>query len=186
MLAHGEVRVNIPAADLTWARRFHVAKLGLRPAAEDEQSVGFATRSGSWFQVYETSYAGSAKHTVAQWDVEDLSAAVAQLGDVGSEPRALRHARRHVGRRHPRGARAARRVVHRPGQRHVPQRATNRLTYRVVGRPRTGPGQFRRVLTGPAAVPVPARAASWRPIPTLDVSTCLRPAERKDYSCLCR
>jgi catechol 2,3-dioxygenase-like lactoylglutathione lyase family enzyme len=186
MPVHGEVRVNIPAADLMRARRFYVDMLGLTPAAEDEQGVRFATPPGSWFEVYETPYAGSGKHTVAQWDVEDLSAAVAQLGDVGSELRALRHARRHVGRRHPRGARAARRVVHRPGQRHVPQRATTRLTYRVVGRPRTGPGRFRRVLTGPAAVPVPARAASWRPIPTLDVSPCSRPVERKDCSCLCR
>jgi catechol 2,3-dioxygenase-like lactoylglutathione lyase family enzyme len=83
MLAHGEVHANIPAADLQRARRFYVEKLGLTPVAEDEQSVRFATPSGSWFQVYETSYAGSGKHTIAQWDVEDLSAAVSQLGDAG-------------------------------------------------------------------------------------------------------
>jgi hypothetical protein len=50
---------------------------------EDEHSIRFATPSGSWFQVYETSSAGSGKHTIAQWDVDDLSAAVAQLSDVG-------------------------------------------------------------------------------------------------------
>ena len=83
MLTHSEVHVNIPAADLQRARSFYMDKLGLTPVAEDEQSVRFATPSGSWFQVYETSTAGTGKHTIAQWDVEDLSAAVAQLTDVG-------------------------------------------------------------------------------------------------------
>ena len=83
MLAQSEVHANVPAADLKRARSFYVDKLGLTPMAEDEQSVRFATPSGSWFQVYETSYAGTGKHTVAQWDVEDLSAAVVQLTDLG-------------------------------------------------------------------------------------------------------
>jgi hypothetical protein len=182
MLAHGAVRVNIPAADLTWARRFNVDRLGLTPAAEDEQSVRFATRSGSWFQVYETPYAGSGKHTVAQWDVEDLSGTVAQLSDVSGE---LEHYDMTATSRRPAGS-ASRGSPNSEGSVHVPRRAINRLTYRVVGRPRTGPGRFRRVLTGSAAVPVPARAVSWRPIPTLDVSPCSRPVERKDCSCSCR
>jgi catechol 2,3-dioxygenase-like lactoylglutathione lyase family enzyme len=83
MLSYGEVHVNIPAADLERARRFYVEKIGLTPVAEDQQSVRFGTPSGSWFQVYETSAAGSGKHTIAQWDVEDLPAAVAQLSGVG-------------------------------------------------------------------------------------------------------
>lgn len=65
------------------ARSFYIEKLGFTPVAEDEQSVRFSTPSGSWFQVYETSSAGTGKHTIAQWDVDDLSAAVAQLTDVG-------------------------------------------------------------------------------------------------------
>ncbi|SDT42001.1 Catechol 2,3-dioxygenase [Friedmanniella luteola] len=83
MLTHGEVHANVPAADLQRARRFYVDKLGLTPVAEDEWSLRFPTPSGSWFQVYATSYAGTGKHTIAQWDVEDLPAAVAQLSQVG-------------------------------------------------------------------------------------------------------
>jgi len=83
VLTHSEVHVNVPAADLKRARRFYVEKLGLTPMAEDEQSVRFATPSGSWFQVYETSAAGTGKHTIAQWDVEDLTATVAQLTGAG-------------------------------------------------------------------------------------------------------
>lgn len=57
MLTHGEVHVNVPAADLQRARSFYVDKLGLVPVAEDGHSVRFATPSGSWFQIYETSSA---------------------------------------------------------------------------------------------------------------------------------
>ncbi|MCW2804555.1 MAG: Glyoxalase/bleomycin resistance protein/dioxygenase [Propionibacteriaceae bacterium] len=32
--------------------------------------------------MYEAPYAGPGKHTIAQWDVEDLSAAVAQLSEA--------------------------------------------------------------------------------------------------------
>ena len=83
MLANSEVHVNVPAADLQRARAFYTEKLGLTPVAEDEQTVRFATPSGSWFQVYETTYAGTGKHTVAQWDVEDLSVTVPRLSDAG-------------------------------------------------------------------------------------------------------
>ena len=83
MLTYNEVHVNIPAADLQRARRFYTEKLGFSPVTEDQHSVRFSTPSGSWFQVYETSYAGTGKHTIAQWDVVDLAAAVAQLTDVG-------------------------------------------------------------------------------------------------------
>jgi catechol 2,3-dioxygenase-like lactoylglutathione lyase family enzyme len=41
MLAHGEVHVDAPAADLQRARHFYVDRLGLTPVTEDEQSVRF-------------------------------------------------------------------------------------------------------------------------------------------------
>jgi len=83
MLAHSEVHANVPAADLKRARAFYVDKLGLSPIAEDEQTIRFSTPSGSWFQVYETSSAGTGKHTIAQWDVDDLPAVVQKLSEVG-------------------------------------------------------------------------------------------------------
>ena len=83
MLAHCEVHANVPASDLKRARAFYTDKLGLTPSAEDEQTITFPTPSGSWFQVYETTYAGTGKHTVAQWDVADLSTTVKGLVDAG-------------------------------------------------------------------------------------------------------
>jgi len=83
MLTYCEVHVNVSAADLHRARRFYIDKLGFAPVAENEQSVRFATPTRSWFQIYETSTAGTGKHPIAQWDVEDLSAAVPELSEVG-------------------------------------------------------------------------------------------------------
>jgi len=83
MLADSEVHANIPAADLKRARAFYMDVLGLTPSTEDEFAMTFPTPSGSWFQVYETSYAGTGKHTVAQWDVADIEEEVRLLKSRG-------------------------------------------------------------------------------------------------------
>jgi catechol 2,3-dioxygenase-like lactoylglutathione lyase family enzyme len=83
MLAHSEVHANIPAGDLKRAREFYTQTLGLTPSAEDEYTLTFATPGGSWFQVYETSFAGTGRHTVAQWEVQDIAAEVADLKSRG-------------------------------------------------------------------------------------------------------
>ena len=79
MLTQSEVHANVPAGDLKRARAFYTEILGLTPTAEDAYSLTFPTPSGSWFQVYETSSAGTGKHTVAQWDVADIEDEVRQL-----------------------------------------------------------------------------------------------------------
>ena len=79
MLNQSEVHANIPASDLSRARSFYTQTLGLTPSAEDEYSITFPTPSGSWFQVYETSYAGTGQHTVAQWEVADIAGEVRDL-----------------------------------------------------------------------------------------------------------
>jgi predicted enzyme related to lactoylglutathione lyase len=83
MLSDSELHANVPAADLKRARAFYVDKLGLKPSTEDQYGITFPTPSGSWFQVYETSFAGTGKHTIAQWDVTDLDAEVQRLNEVG-------------------------------------------------------------------------------------------------------
>lgn len=79
MLTKSEVHANIPAADLKRARAFYTETLMLTPAEENEYTIKFPTPSGSWFQIYETSFAGTGKHTVAQWDVADIEDEVRQL-----------------------------------------------------------------------------------------------------------
>jgi len=83
MLSQSEVHANVPAKDLKRARAFYTETLGLKPSAEDDFTITFPTPSGSSFQVYETSYAGTGKHTIAQWDVEDLTDVVGRLRERG-------------------------------------------------------------------------------------------------------
>jgi predicted enzyme related to lactoylglutathione lyase len=83
MLTRSEVHANVPASDLKRARTFYTETLGLEPSAENDYSITFPTPSGSWFQVYQTSYAGTGKHTIAQWDVDDLNRVVTQLKERG-------------------------------------------------------------------------------------------------------
>jgi predicted enzyme related to lactoylglutathione lyase len=83
MLTASEVHANIPASDLKRARAFYTETLGLSPSSENEYSLTFPTPSGSWFQVYETSFAGTGKHTIAQWDVADIEDEVRQLKSRG-------------------------------------------------------------------------------------------------------
>ena len=83
MLSAGEIHANIPAADLGRARAFYTQTLGLEPAHEDDNTLTFPTPGGSWFQVYLTSYAGTGKHTIAQWEVGDLAAEVDALKSKG-------------------------------------------------------------------------------------------------------
>jgi hypothetical protein len=41
--------------------------------------LSYETPDGAWFRLYRTPYAGTARHTIAGWEVEDLKAEVAKL-----------------------------------------------------------------------------------------------------------
>ena len=84
MLDQATVTANIPAADLTRARAFYADKLGLTPAHEMEGVLlVYRTGTGSAFSIYQTEYAGQAGHTIAQWHVSDVDAAVQDLKNKG-------------------------------------------------------------------------------------------------------
>jgi catechol 2,3-dioxygenase-like lactoylglutathione lyase family enzyme len=84
MLDQATVTANIPAADLGRARTFYTDKLGLEPAHEVEGiMLLYRTAAGSVFSVYQTEYAGQAGHTIAQWHVDDVDAAVRDLRGRG-------------------------------------------------------------------------------------------------------
>jgi predicted enzyme related to lactoylglutathione lyase len=84
MLDRGTVTANIPAADLARARAFYADKLGLTPSQEMEGvMLLYRTAGGSVFSVYQTEYAGHAGHTIAQWHVDDVDAAVSDLQGKG-------------------------------------------------------------------------------------------------------
>ena len=84
MLSNSRVEANIPAADLKRARDFYADVLGLTPAREiDGIQLTYRTAGGTTFNVYETSFAGQAGHTIAQWHVDDVEAEVRDLKAKG-------------------------------------------------------------------------------------------------------
>ncbi|MBA2444104.1 MAG: VOC family protein [Nocardioidaceae bacterium] len=84
MLKSSRVEANIPAGDLKRAREFYADKLGLTPAAEYEgMAMAYRTAGGTSFNIYETAFAGTAGHTIAQWHVDDVEAEVNELKAKG-------------------------------------------------------------------------------------------------------
>ncbi len=84
MLSDSRVEANIPASDLQRARNFYAEKLGLTPTEEfGEESLAYRTDAGTRFNIYRTSYAGQAGHTIAQWHVDDIESEVRDLKTKG-------------------------------------------------------------------------------------------------------
>jgi len=84
MLSSSRVEANIPAADLKRARDFYANVLGLTPTREiDGIQLTYRTDGGTTFNVYTTSFAGQAGHTIAQWHVDDVEAEVRDLKTKG-------------------------------------------------------------------------------------------------------
>ena len=84
MLSTSRVEANIPAADLNRARAFYAEKLGLTPTREIEGiNLVYRTDAGTTFNIYETTFAGQAGHTIAQWHVDDIESEVRELRAKG-------------------------------------------------------------------------------------------------------
>ena len=75
----------LAASDLGRAKRWYSEKLGFEPV-DESQGVVLTYRSGdSTFSVYQTSFAGTAKNTVAVWRLVGLRDEVARLRGNGVE-----------------------------------------------------------------------------------------------------
>ena len=84
MLSSSRVEANIPASDLGRARAFYAEKLGLTPIREMAGvNYVYRTEGGTTFNLYETTFAGQAGHTIAQWHVEDIESEVRDLKAKG-------------------------------------------------------------------------------------------------------
>jgi catechol 2,3-dioxygenase-like lactoylglutathione lyase family enzyme len=82
MLSHYEIHSTIPAHDLGRARRFYAEKLGLTPTRETPGGLIYE-HGDAWFLLYPSQGAGTAQHTVAGWQVDDIEAEVAELKSRG-------------------------------------------------------------------------------------------------------
>ena len=82
MLNDSTITANIPAADLERARRFYADKLGLTPVQENPGGLIYSS-GGTYFFLYQTEFAGLARHTIAQFHVPDVGAEVKDLQSKG-------------------------------------------------------------------------------------------------------
>ncbi len=72
------VHATLPASDLARARRWYAEKMGLTPIREDEVGLWYEF-AGSRLLIYESSLAGTAQNTAAEWLVEDIAKVMADL-----------------------------------------------------------------------------------------------------------
>ncbi|HEY2916317.1 MAG TPA: VOC family protein [Candidatus Limnocylindrales bacterium] len=78
MLRDYPMTASVATADAGRAKRWYGEKLGLEPSFEDRGYLGYRVGPGM-FTVYETPTAGTARNTVANFNVRDLDAEVARL-----------------------------------------------------------------------------------------------------------
>ena len=83
MLDSGTVTANLPASDLGRARSFYADTFGLQPMHEMDGMLVYRTDGGSMFSIYQTDFAGTAGHTLAQWHIADVEGEVRALQDKG-------------------------------------------------------------------------------------------------------
>lgn len=80
MLSNFPVSARLAAADIARARAWYEEKLGFVPDTEEMGGMALWYRSGAtWFLLYQTESAGSAKNTVAGWEVTDIEEVMRSL-----------------------------------------------------------------------------------------------------------
>jgi catechol 2,3-dioxygenase-like lactoylglutathione lyase family enzyme len=84
MLRDFPISARIAASDIGRARAWYEEKLGFTADAEEMGGMALWYRSGStWFLLYQTEAAGTAKNTVGGWEVDDLDATMSDLRSRG-------------------------------------------------------------------------------------------------------
>jgi catechol 2,3-dioxygenase-like lactoylglutathione lyase family enzyme len=85
MLDNAPIFASIPAKDMARAARWYEEKLGLTPIL-DLGPNGLVYRTAKTrFVLYPTPYAGTGKHTLAGWVVDDIDSTMTELRARGVE-----------------------------------------------------------------------------------------------------
>jgi catechol 2,3-dioxygenase-like lactoylglutathione lyase family enzyme len=82
MFSVKKVMATIPANNLERAKKFYADKLGLKPEMEREDGVVYDVK-GTEFLLYPTQFAGTAKHTLAGFETENLEKDMQELRNKG-------------------------------------------------------------------------------------------------------
>jgi catechol 2,3-dioxygenase-like lactoylglutathione lyase family enzyme len=70
-------------SDVDRAKKFYGEILGFKIKDDRSDGMTYETGGGTWFLVYPSQFAGTAKSTYMSFDVEDLDAAVKELRERG-------------------------------------------------------------------------------------------------------
>jgi catechol-2,3-dioxygenase len=79
MLQAFPIHATAAALDLDRARRWYELTLGLVPEREDPGGVWYRFGADTWLYLYATPTAGTARNTIAGWQVTDIEAVMANL-----------------------------------------------------------------------------------------------------------
>ena len=73
----------LAASDIERARAWYEQKLGLTPETAEAMGSLWYRTGDSWFLLYPTQAAGTARNTVAHWTVPDITAVMTELRGRG-------------------------------------------------------------------------------------------------------
>ena len=79
MLRGRQMHPTIPASDLSRARAWYAEKLGLTADQEEADALLYRNGDDRLFLLFSSNNAGSARHQLAAWVVEDLEVEVEEL-----------------------------------------------------------------------------------------------------------
>lgn len=82
-LESATAHATIAVTDLEGARKFYEGTLGLKPMEERSDGVRYEAGKGTWFLIYPSQFAGTAKSTYMTFEVEDLATVVKELRGRG-------------------------------------------------------------------------------------------------------
>jgi catechol 2,3-dioxygenase-like lactoylglutathione lyase family enzyme len=84
MLADFPMSARLAASDIARARAWYAEKLGLTPDKEEMDGTTLWYRcAGTWFVLYQTGSAGTARNTVGGWEVADIRTVMDELRGRG-------------------------------------------------------------------------------------------------------
>jgi catechol 2,3-dioxygenase-like lactoylglutathione lyase family enzyme len=83
MLTQFPVHPAAAVTDLDRTRAWYAEKLGVSPEIEDPGGLWYRFSGDTWLYLYTSSFAGTAKNTVAGWSVKDIEAVMADLRSHG-------------------------------------------------------------------------------------------------------
>jgi catechol 2,3-dioxygenase-like lactoylglutathione lyase family enzyme len=83
MISKLALHPTLPAADIKRARKFYADKLGLDPEMETPEGGYLYKTDGSWFTIYPSKFAGTAKNTAAEFETDNLEREMKELRSKG-------------------------------------------------------------------------------------------------------